>query len=637
MVGCRAPGPVETVPDDLVLDALWCDLLRGDVDGAAARVDAVEHEGFRHRARLDVASSRDGRSAVVVATLEEGDWLAARYLASGQWARKQLREAREAGAGGPVLRLEEARRSGDLDRRLALARAAAERSPGGPEGLAVEVEALLSRGRLAEAEARLEGAPDTARLRLARRNLQARTGRLDGAVRGLLDDLATDRAVPGSVELLQQLVVLLPLGELEGRALAALDAEAARATGALQQRAVAVCRVTLLRRAGRLEEAASVLAAAALTAEDERGPSETRSRARWTARAAGAPTPGPGRDRLRLLHEWDLAARASYAAVEEEVTDLDTFLAELDEAATHLGPAATVTLAEVPVLDYGLFGTMLDTRALREALPGAFAVGGKGLGMPPELAAYDLVGVDEVALPDPPGGTYDECRVAGIRVHGFAASRGARFAGAGLDQFVFLDLDQVALEARSPGPRSAEPLSLPAHGVQQRRAVSEPLDVGARLRARARADAGDAWSERVLETLALHEQQHIVDVRAFLERSAFGMFLDVAGAGLLPGAVRAEVERRAQLQAMRRATDPRIALAQCVDYLPVEGARLASEHARGYGALVADLLAVLDRGDWPGAEPLDTWGIDRSRVLLHQLDRLPPEVVRSLAEAVPLD
>jgi hypothetical protein len=99
--------------------------------------------------------------------------------------------------------------------------------------------------------------------------------------------------------------------------------------------------------------------------------------------------------------------------------------------------------------------------------------------------------------------------------------------------------------------------------------------------------------------------------------------------------VRAEVERRAQLAALQQATDPRIALAQAVDCLPVEGPRADSEHARGHAALVGDLIAVLDRGDWTGAQPLETWGLRRDRMLLQQLHLLPPEVLRAVACAIP--
>lgn len=661
--GCQSQGSVRLVADDLRIDAVWRALATGDLDAAAEGAALIEADEFRARALADVTAARSGRSAVLVAALESPGWLAARFLASPARARAWLAEVRSRDGDGPAARLEEVRRAGSTSRREALAQQAMGQAPGGAEAWALLTESLLARQAYAELETQLVGEPPTGRLRLVQRQLHAFTGRIDRATRDLLDDLREEQAVPASIVLLQQLFEMVPQRDLEEQALPLL-ARAAQSPGTLMRRVAQGCQLSLLRRAGRLAEAEALVAAGAIGPMDELPveptPSERAAEERWARRRLASDAVRSGWEteavtvaarvdadpqrvgsadlqRLRLLHEWSLTARDSYSRPEDDPT-LDEFLADLDHATEGLGSTGRLQLASMPRVEYGVLGSMLDTAALREALPGAFVVAGQGLGMPPELAVYDVLDVREVSLPEPPGGTYAECLVAGLRVPGYLASQGARFAGAGLDRFVFLDADQVLLEARGPARVATEPLqALPAHDLLSRRALDEPLDAAERLWAAARAEAGAAWVDRVRETLSVHERQHIVDVRNFLERSLAGQLLDIVGAGLLPGAVRAEVERRAQLAAMRLASDPRIALAQAVECLPVEGERGESEHARGYAALVAELIELLDEGDWPGSQPIETWGIDRRRVLLQQLPLLPPEVLRELALAIPLD
>jgi hypothetical protein len=225
--------------------------------------------------------------------------------------------------------------------------------------------------------------------------------------------------------------------------------------------------------------------------------------------------------------------------------------------------------------------------------------------------------------------------VVNLRVPGYAASRGARFAGAGLDRFVFLDLDQVARDAgRARDLPEDALLAWPAAGALQRRDLSEPLETAERLSEAARSAADAAYGQRVLEALSIHERRHIIDVREFFDGGMFQQLSDVISAGLLPGAVRAEVERRAQLDALREATDPRIPLAHAISYLPLEGQATRSEHARGYAELVADFLVVLDEESWEGAQPLESYGLNRDRVLVQQLDKLPLEVIRDIARSI---
>lgn len=673
VLACSATVRVELSPDDQAVDRVWVALSRGDVEDAELWAAGIADTDFRARALADVEAARRGRAAVLSELVGSEDvaqdgssmegavqqprWLAARFLASSQRARARLRKERKAHGPHVARTLEDARRSGTIERREAISRGVMGASPGGAEGLAMLVESLLARRRYSEVAQLLEDAPDTARLRLLRRQLDAYTGALIRASDGLLEDLRDGYAVPTSVALLKQILEVVPQAQQEQRALDLLAAgEPTSPADLLQWPAERELQVRLLARAGRREEAAQLLVDAGL--EDAWGGwgSDDLLRLGERRRAStGLPVQVDGLPRelrvdhapgrletdallsLRLAHEWRLAARASYerVALTGDVTDLDDFLDDLDESAQPLG--APFLLADVPRIDYGMFGEMLDTQALRRHLPDSFVVGGKGLGMPPELTWYDLVKAADRDLPEPPGGSYEECYVENLRVPGFAASRGARFAGAGLDKFVFLDLDQVARDARVGGVVSAQPLpAWPAAGAHQRRDLSEPLDMAARLAQAARAEAGESYESLVLQALSIHERRHIIDVREFFGGGMFQQISDVISAGLLPGAVRAEVERRAQLDALREATDPRIPLAHAVAYLPVEGAASGSEHARGYAELVADFLVVLDEESWDGAAPLESYGLRRDRVLLQQLHLLPPEVIRSIARKVEL-
>ena len=659
VLGCASPVRVQLSPDDQMLDRVWLELSRGDVGAASLAAEQVEDPAFRTRALADVEVARRGRATVLSEWVAQPGWLAGRFLSSSRRARARLREARSTEGSHAALMLEDARRSGTIERREALARGVLPCSPGGAEALAMLVESLLAQRQYAEAESWMEDAPDTARLRLVRRKLQAYTGRLVQAGDGLVEDMEVGAAVPASVALLQQILEVVPQSALEQRALRLLESEQSSAPEDLLQRPVEIwLQARLAARFGRLDQAISLTGglAAGRVAHAGGGPMSSDGRLvdRWNKRLGmraesadgvlellvdGSPerTEGGALLSLRLAHEWRLAARDSYARVTEtgSATSLDDFLEALDEAAEPLG--AALRLQDVERVDYGFFGEMLDTQALRGHLPGAFVAGGKGLGMPPELTWYDLVSSSRVELPEPPGGAYEEHLVTNLRVPGYAASRGARFAGAGLDRFVFLDLDQVARERRRSPAASTVPLEAwPAAGVQQRRDLSEPLETAWRLTQAAQADAGEGYEDLALEALSIHERRHIIDAREFFGRGVWGQVSEVFSAGLFPGAVRAEVERRAQLDALREATDPRIPLAHVVSYLPVEGAATDSEHARGYEALVEEFLVVLDEEGWDGALPLEAYGVRRDRVLLQQLHKLPPDVIRGIARSVEL-
>ena len=651
MVGCAAPPVPQFGPLDRAVDAVWLAVQRGDVAGAQQAAGSLEAPAavrrFRERAERDVEAIRDGRAAALVTCLDADSWLAARYDASDTRARERLAAARERAGDDDlgVLWLEEARRSGAGTRRVSAARAAQRHAGAGAEGLALEVETLMALGELDQAWERLEQvATDedgpTARLALARRQLQAATGRWQAAAMGLLDDVQLGRGVPASLVLLEEILVRLPDRDLEARAREVL-AEAAWPGTRYERGGVRLA----ARLAGRDGDLPAALEGVARL--DPRSPSEDRWLARWAARLGGPPdTTLEGRDdvepdrdrsdtvdRLRLVDEWNLVARDLYArALAGDGADLDDFVTALD-AAGH-GLPGRVRLADVPRHDYGLFGEMLDPLEVAVRLPGQFVLAGQALGLPAQMTLYDVEARREVAVTDGDG-DYLEFHVRNLRVPGLAAHQGAAFQGAALDRVAFLDRDEIDRAERAGGLGGARPelAPRPAAGADQRRDLSEPYDVAERLRQLARAAAGDAYGERVLQTVALHEGKHIQDTRRFLEQGLGGQLWSLAGAGLLPGAVRAEVERRAQLHALRTCDDPRIALAQCLDSLPVEGSRRFSEHAVGYGRLVAEFVAVLDGGRFAGA-PADGLPLQRDAVLVQQLHRLDPETIRAVALAV---
>jgi len=643
MIGCSTPARVVIAPDDVASDRVWVAISRGDLKAAEAAAKQIDDADLRRRAAFDLIAARDGRAAALVACLDAEDWLAARFDASGQRALERLRDARREGVQGGALWIEEARRSPSIPRQLSAASAAAARSPGGPEGLAIEVEALLGSGQLQAAAERFEqhGAP-TARLRLLQRHLQRATGRWEALAAGVLDDVQEDLAVPASLSLLESAIGRSPMRALEEDARVMLADRAI--VGARMARARDRLMAMLAVRAGDLPESIT-----RLSRWEPRMPGEDAALHRWHLRLGrgGAETleesieadagraVGRAVFERRLAQEWDLAARASYRDTDEgDGPDLDAFCVRLDEAAASL--PGRPSLADLPRRDYGLFGAMLDTDPLREVLPDALILGGKALSLPAELAWYDRLDCSPKELPGE-WGEYDQCFVRRQRVRGYAASRGLSISGAGIDRIVYLDLDEVEAEERLSRPVQPEPPALealPAIDTAERRALTEPLDVVSRLERRAREAAGTSYQDRLLETLEHHERQHIVDFRSFVEQGAGGKLVTIFSAGLLPGSVRAEVERRAQLAAMREVSDPRIPLAQAVSFLPVEGARRGSEHALGYEALVAEFLDVLDSRRWPGAPRLAALGIDSDRSLLQQLDRLDPEAVRAIALAM---
>ncbi|RKY22691.1 MAG: hypothetical protein DRQ55_00395 [Planctomycetota bacterium] len=648
MVGaCARLAPVVVGPQDQIIDQIWLGLQRGDAAAVRSGIELLDPGEFAERARWDLMALEQGRAAALVRSLEQGSWLSTRYRASREQALADLQAASDAESLGPVAWLELARRSASGTRRRSVASRVLAEQPGGAEALAVTGESWLAERRLDELQVLLEPDEDrSARLRWLGRRSDAASGRLHAVVSGLTDDLEAGLAVPEGLQLLGRLVTALPDEQSERRLVRALAAD--RGQGARWRRARDDLAGRLAERRGEVS-----LAIAGMDASRPLGADDVGRRRRLLGRLGAdptGPTPelrvdadaarlgAPELKRLRLAREWSLAARQSYQDVSADgALSLDEFVAALDSAAAPLGEVPS--LAALPRRSFGLFGEMLDTAPLRERLPGAFIIGGKGLGMAPELTWYDLMSRERVPDERAADEAYDLCLVRSLRVPGQAAAAGARFTGAGLVDVVFLDLDELARTALlDQSLRQLPELGpLPAQDRLQRRSLSEPLDQAQRLTLLAVEDAAGAYEQHLLQSLSLHEAQHIADAGRFLERNIFGKLSDLIGAGLLPGNVRAELERRAQLAALQGADDPRIPLADMLAMIPLEGALASSEHARGYAELLGQLIAVLDGERWEGAVPLEQLGLSRQHVLVQQLHLLDKSTLRALAVALPLD
>jgi hypothetical protein len=647
LASCAGLPDIVVGDDDRAVDQVWLALQHGNLVAAAEAAASIEDPVFAERARRDVESAHLGRATALLHAVEEDSWLANRYRASATKALEGIEDSIRNEPPGPVAWLELARRTGRPSRRRTAASRVLDDQPGGVEGLAVLGESLLAAGRIPELLELLEQDESrTARLRWLARRTHAVAGRYHQTVEGLIDDVRSGVAVPEGLELLGRLLAGVPQADAERRLLAVLAAD--DRPGVRWARARTNLLAQLMERQGDLDGALALLDGAVLPSPDEL----VRQR-RLTARtnAGGLPTSPeervdgddarPQSDdvvRLRLAREWSLAARGSYDdAAKGNGPDLRGFLLALDEAAAPLGDVPL--LSELPWRSFGLFGDMLDTTPLRQSLPDALLLGGKGPGLPAELTWYDVVSRESVEDVRAVDGTYDRCLVRTLRVPGQAAAAGARFTGAGIIDVVFLDVDQMEQDVHLDRALRWLPdrEALPAVGRGQRRALDEPLDVAQRLTVAAVADAGEDYEARLLQALSLHEGQHIADAGQFLDAGLFGKLGDILSAGVLPSNVRAELERRAQLAALQRCDDPRIPLADMVAMVPVEGRRVASEHARGYGDLLAQFISQLDDEAWEGAVPLEELGLSRSQVLVQQLHRLDAETVRAVALSIPLD
>lgn len=634
---CAAPARPVVGVDDPALDRVWLAVRRGDAAGAAEAAASVRDPDLRRRAELDALGVADGRVGAWRAAGET--WQAARFDASDERARSRLSRHLRDDAGSAVLWLEWARRSPRADERRVGAWKALESSPGLLEGWLWTIEADLASQefetadeRIAELEALL---PDAARVRWARRRWQWALGRRHAVAEGLILDLADGLATPSGLATLLEAVTSVVDPAAVERALEAVHAADAPGDRWRRERARVLAELSAAR--GAWDDAAAWLERA-----ESSEPRDARRLEAWRA-AASQQIDAHDPERvaaLRLAGAWRAYATDSYWAALDggDSRDLDAFVAHVDRAVEQIPDAPR--LAWLPRTSFGVVGEMLDTSPLRVALPGCFVIGGKALGLPSDMAWYDEVAADDLTIADTDV-VYRRHLVREPRVPGVLVWQGRGITGAGLHRTVFLDVDAIGRDARSRPPRSLDAPLVPAPVGGpldvDRFDLREPLDVAARLRRAVLDDAGslEVFEELAVDEVAVHEERHLLDADDVLAGSfadAVDLVLDV---GVLPASVRPALERRAQLHALRHAREPRLALASMVDFLPVEGAGLQSEHAVGYRDVLEGFLDVLDREAWEGARPLAELGLDRDHVLVHQLPRLDVETIRAIAVAIP--
>lgn len=360
---------------------------------------------------------------------------------------------------------------------------------------------------------------------------------------------------------------------------------------------------------------------------------------------------GGSRDRTDLAHELATSPLLSYGLIGALVHPGPWF-SEADERA-GVGRAGEPVPGLARVLDrlgrFGIFGKLTgaggpDGTVLQRVLV--------------EERAGEHLGVEW-------SGTIAWCE--GADVASRAVRRGARISGAALHEGYWIDLDMVRqewlawreLEERflggererltsalaTRGLALAKPESHTRARRRERRRTEPLLRAADRLQIAVLVDryaerAGDGGIEpgslvtldELARNTAIHEEGHLCDRARFLPLSEnlFGALGFLISNRLSPQRLNERLEYRAQLIALSRADDPRVPL---VEILRATEARSnLTPHAAGYGAILKDLLAELDRrlDDDPHAWP----ELDPGRMLAHQLHRIRPERVRELALAL---
>lgn len=122
----------------------------------------------------------------------------------------------------------------------------------------------------------------------------------------------------------------------------------------------------------------------------------------------------------------------------------------------------------------------------------------------------------------------------------------------------------------------------------------DPLDVAWRLALTAPVDDRDL-DAAVLDMIRIHERQHLVDAFYYLPIEAnlwrgLGLLFSF---GFSPGAVEAEMERRAELAALALSPHTELVLAHVADFLAEPGG--PAPHHTGFAWLAKDVAAALQR------------------------------------------
>lgn len=329
--------------------------------------------------------------------------------------------------------------------------------------------------------------------------------------------------------------------------------------------------------------------------------------------------------------------------------EFDALLAAIDGAARRTAGAPAISAA--PHLSIWPLGELIDPTA--GGLPQWFAEGGRLLvagrrtGLPGELFVAPVVARGEAGP--------QRARlhwIEGTLIPGWLEHQGARFAGAALDRFAWIDVaaledevaDVTALAARlgreGVARVRADPIE-PARDRAERCAIVEPGEVAAKLSLAALASwrgrelEGDpaALLHDALDAVLCHESAHLADAQRFLpfSRKLWGELPMLFRLGFSPRRIEEWLELRAQCAALATARNPWFVLADCAAALG--GGDGLTPHGEGYRELLARLVALVD------AAPDDFPQLDRGAVLLQQLDRLTLPQLRLAARrlAVELD
>ena len=224
--------------------------------------------------------------------------------------------------------------------------------------------------------------------------------------------------------------------------------------------------------------------------------------------------------------------------------------------------------------------------------------------------------------------------------------RNSSVTGAALHDGFWVDIESVRREharwlklqrewTKEEAVRALAALAPSAVDAGERRTLRPLMGAGERVRLSIYVDRdGEVPSlDELLEGVARHEEGHLVD-RALhmpLTSHPFRVVKLLGSAGFDPPAVLAQLEYRAQLVALCETEDPRLCLADCLSMVESSPSS-ARAHARGYEALLNDLIELLDEelqatpGTWPALDP--------GAVLVHQLHLLKGREVRELAQAL---
>jgi thioredoxin-like negative regulator of GroEL len=355
-------------------------------------------------------------------------------------------------------------------------------------------------------------------------------------------------------------------------------------------------------------------------------------------------------DQRRLEAELEVLALGTYKAFDSHapVPTFDDFLGRVGGAVRRtLGDDL---VAGAPRSSFWPIGELLDPEAETGIAAwfkarGRLLVAGNRSGKPPELFLAPILATRRLE----PSGT----RLSftdGVEIPGYLEHRGARFSGAALVNFVYLDVAAIEDDVgrllrfdRTVGPNAAriaaDPV-LPAADDDERRSLDEPAEVAVKLefkalaafRARHPDESRAALLAEAIDAVLAHEVGHLEDAERFLPilHHLGGIIWQLVKLGF--SAARAEewLEMRAECRALARAENPWLVLASCASQLG-GGEPALTPHAGGYRDLLARLVEVLDD------DPEEFPSLARDGVLVQQLDRLSEDELREAARRVLAD